>query len=64
MSAPAHHTAFAAQIEAAFPRECDPSFTLERQIAEARRDMGPARWAELMAEWDSPVLADLQGSAG
>ena len=30
----------------------DPTFTLDRQIAEARRRMGEKRWRRLMAEWD------------
>jgi hypothetical protein len=29
-----------------------PTYTLDRQIAEARREMGEARWAELNKEWD------------
>jgi hypothetical protein len=28
-----------------------PTFTLERQVNEARRLMGEARWLELQAEW-------------
>lgn len=32
-----------------------PTHTLDRQIAEARREMGPDRWAELNAEWEAPV---------
>lgn len=31
--------------------DLSPSFTLERQIAEARKRMGEKRWAELNAEW-------------
>ena len=34
-------------------RECEPTFTLDRQIAEARQEMGEDRWAELQAEWRS-----------
>lgn len=33
--------------------EHEPTHTLERQIAEARRDMGEAKWQELMKEWDN-----------
>ena len=33
--------------------ESAPTFTLDRQIAQARRDMGEARWAELQKEWKS-----------
>ncbi len=29
-----------------------PTYTLDRQIAQARREMGEARWKQLMAEWD------------
>ena len=32
-------------------RECDPTHSLDRQIAQARQEMGEARWAELNAEW-------------
>lgn len=28
------------------------TFTLDRQIARARREMGEARWAELNADWE------------
>lgn len=31
--------------------ECTPTFTLERQIAAARKEMGEARWQQLTAEW-------------
>ena len=27
--------------------------TLDRQIADARREMGEARWQELMKEWEA-----------
>lgn len=54
---PAHHTAFAPQIEAAFSRECEPTYRLEELVAEARRDMGEARWAALNAEWNAPLDA-------
>ena len=33
--------------------ESTPTFTLDRQIAEARASMGEARWAELQKEWKS-----------
>ena len=33
--------------------EHEPTHTLERQIAEARREMGEARWQELMKEWEA-----------
>lgn len=33
-------------------REHEETWTLDRQIAQARREMGPERWAELMKEWD------------
>lgn len=29
-----------------------PTFTLDQQIADARREMGEARWAELNREWE------------
>lgn len=31
--------------------ECEPSFTLDRQIAEARTEMGADRWQQLNSEW-------------
>lgn len=31
--------------------EFTPSFTLDRQIAVARKDMGEKRWSELNGEW-------------
>lgn len=31
--------------------ECAPNFSLDRQIAQARREMGEARWAQLQREW-------------
>lgn len=34
----------------------EPTFTLDRQIAHARREMGEARWAELQAEWNTPAM--------
>jgi len=30
-----------------------PTYTLDRQIAEARALMGEARWAELNKEWEA-----------
>lgn len=33
------------------PRECDPTYTLDRQIADARKAMGEERWSALQAEW-------------
>lgn len=33
-------------------QEYDPTHSLNRQIANARRLMGEARWAQLNAEWD------------
>lgn len=32
--------------------ECEPTYTLDRQIAAARAEMGEQRWAELNAEWE------------
>jgi hypothetical protein len=32
-------------------REFDPTYSLDRLTAEARRDMGEARWAQLNREW-------------
>ena len=29
-----------------------PTYTLDRQIAEARREMGEEKWQRLNAEWD------------
>lgn len=31
--------------------EHEPTYTLERQIAQARREMGEERWNELEKEW-------------
>ena len=33
-------------------REHDETWTLDRQIASARREMGEARWKRLNAEWE------------
>lgn len=30
-----------------------PSYTLDRQITRARKEMGPVRWAELDKEWNA-----------
>jgi hypothetical protein len=30
-----------------------PNFTLDRQIAEAREQMGESRWQQLQAEWEN-----------
>ena len=44
--------------ETVFGRDLDelseqvPAFTLERHIAQARAEMGEARWAELNREWN------------
>lgn len=38
---------------------CMPTFTLDRQIAQARREMGEARWAQLDAEWNASFEAGL-----
>lgn len=32
----------------------EPAYTLDRQIALAREEMGPVKWAKVMAEWDAP----------
>ena len=32
--------------------EWTPTYGMSRQIAQARREMGEARWAELDAEWN------------
>lgn len=29
-----------------------PDFSLDRQAAQARKEMGEARWQQLMAEWE------------
>lgn len=33
--------------------ESEPTFTLERQVAMARQELGEDRWAVLMAEWEA-----------
>ena len=33
--------------------EYEPTHTLDRQIAEARHEMGESRWQELMKDWDN-----------
>lgn len=51
---PPHHRTFYAKIVPTYlPRECEPTFTLERHVAQARRDMGEARWNQLQAEWNA-----------
>lgn len=35
------------------PEEWQGTNTLNRQIARARKSMGPARWAQLNREWES-----------
>lgn len=37
--------------EPACSNECAPTFTLDRELARARADMGEARWVDLNAEW-------------
>lgn len=32
--------------------EEEPNFTLDKQIARARREMGPERWQQLCREWN------------
>ena len=41
-----HRSAFAEPVQ-----EWTPTYTLERQIAEARARMGEERWQELQEEW-------------
>ena len=38
-----------------FTPESQPTYTLERQVAEARSLMGDARWNALCAEWGETV---------
>lgn len=33
--------------------ECEPTYTLDRQIAEGRKNMGGERWAQLNREWEA-----------
>ena len=40
--------------------EYEPSFTLDREVARARAEMGEKRWNELNAEWSDPVGIDPQ----
>jgi hypothetical protein len=41
------------------PQNWEPTFTLDRHIAAARKDMGEQRWQELNAEWDAtPALTN------
>lgn len=49
-----------AQIKAdpfAYAAEWTPTFTLDRQIADARESMGEDRWAQLRAEFDAVDLS-------
>ena len=32
-------------------RECDPTYTLDDHITQARKEMGEKRWDELNREW-------------
>jgi len=34
------------------PPAVEPTFTLDRHIARARREMGADRWAQLNSEWE------------
>jgi len=34
------------------PREWEATYSLDQQVAEARRQMGERRWARLMEEWE------------
>ena len=47
-------TEYACLLAAMAERECAPTFTLDRQIEQARREMGEARWQQLQAEWSKP----------
>ncbi len=42
-----------AACHASAEAEHTPTFTLDRQIAEARERMGEERWQELQKEWDA-----------
>ena len=60
-----HHRAFQAHIAATYEAsEHEANYSLERQVAQARREMGPERWAQLQAEWDAPLLAPVGGGEG
>lgn len=39
--------------EAPWSNECAPTFTLDREIARARAEMGEAEWMRRNSEWDS-----------
>lgn len=43
-----HRSAFAEPV-----KEWTPTYTLERQIAEARERMGEERWQEMQKEWEA-----------
>lgn len=45
--AASHRSVFAEPVA-----EWTPTYTLDRQIAEARERMGEERWQELNAEWE------------
>lgn len=53
MSRPAHHTAFAREVEATFTPEHTPTYRLDELVRKARREMGEERWAQLQAEWEA-----------
>lgn len=37
-----------------YGRECDATYQLDRIVEEAKREMGPEKWARLNAEWNEP----------
>lgn len=43
-------------------RECDPTFALDRHIAEARERMGEERWQQLEEEWSRDNAVGLDQS--
>ena len=44
-------TEAACLLAALTDRSCEPTFTLDRQIEQARREMGEGRWKQLNSEW-------------
>lgn len=38
-------------------RECEATYTLDRQIAAARAEMGEAEWRRLNAEWPQQEIS-------
>lgn len=40
------------------PVEYDEVYWIKRRIAEARRDMGEARWQQLQVEWNEDAFTD------